>query len=171
MKIDVRIERHPSDNPRFRATRAHAGAEDVSRAELDARIGFGPDRSVDLYPGVYVRCEVYACKLGEFFIFGVLRGVEGNARGRIEIHTHRADQIAIVELGLDVPEGWFAWRSPLEPDIERVWQVARRGAGGNTVELERFGEEVDARLYAALCNDRAGTHEESVFVTLDSPCD
>ena len=147
VNLDLRLASIPPDDPRLRATRAHAGAENVSRAELDARIGFGPSASMDLYPGVYVHCEVYTCMLGGSFVFGVLRGVEGSAQGRIEIHTHRADQIPIVALALDVPEGWFAWRSLLEPDIKRVWQVARRDVRGNAVELERFCEEADARLY------------------------
>ena len=157
----MEVERLAPDDAAFHGTSAQARAEGVDAAELRERIGFEPFIT-ELYPGVDRLCEVYPCRIGKTFPFGLVRGLEGEVEGRVEVWTHRADQIALVALALDLRESWFAWRSA--PGARRPWQTFRQDDNGNTFELARFEEEEDAALHARLWNDWVGAHKQSAFV-------
>lgn len=164
MKSDLRIERLAIDDPAFRGTLPHAGASHIKSTELRERTGIEPYISDELYPGVYVSCEAYACRLGDTFVFGIHRSLEGHNEGTVEICTHRADQIAIVALALDLPDGWFSWRAEPDQEIPRPWQVFRQDDNGNQFELARLADEHDAWLLVKLWDNKIGTHKQSAFV-------
>ncbi len=160
----MRPEPASIDDPRLKGMQAFAGAADIGAAELRMRTGISPCLGDELFPGVFIRYEAYPCRLGDGFVFSVLRGVEGDAAGEVEIWTHRADQIAIVALALGLPDGWFHWRSASDPETDRPWRVDRQDDNGNTFELARFADRDDAALYARLWDDRIGAHKQAAFV-------
>ncbi len=162
-KSNTLIEFLVPDDPAFCGTKAQAGARNIDSSELQERIGIDPVIA-DIYPGVEVRCQIYPCRLGENFVFGVVRGIEDDAEGRVEIWAHRADQIALVELALDLPDGWFDWRSNPDPAIEQTWRAVRQDDNGNSFELARFVQRDDADLYVKLWADRAGAHKQTALV-------
>ena len=154
----------PLDDPRLRDTQAHALAERVDRTELQKRIGFTPV-TTELYPGVYIPCEAYACQVADHFVFGMLCGVTGTAVGKVEVWTQGPEQVCIVLLALELPEAWLKWRSDCAPKAARPWRVLRQDDNGNEFELARFADQNDALLYASLWQQRLGTHKQMTFVS------